>query len=1110
MKIEDITQGISYNLEFITDQKVDSSGNPPVKIFLDDKKLKLNLLSFDKTLEIRPNDVKDQEVVMKLMNKNLPRLSSLMNIEEKDDFYILTIGFRVFPSQIPLDIEFVITDDSAEKLKRQYGNNRQLPEELFRELCIIDINDMDYAVIGIHNRAEQSDYTGDFFIASKNGFVHIKREVDEEETIFFFVDRIQKRINKNDYTFRLAKGEIKFVNQTFAKAAKEETLAYLNEIGSSIEGYLNTWEKYGKIEKDMVFDKFKKTGILKFINFEYENGRFRIDIPSSDELAAFAEVLNKDDVITISRENPEQLFTEDLSVEKYQAFVKNNRDNVFDVKVIENINYKENRMYVSLIDQSSQTENLTEGYLIYSLSASIPMFQRRDEARQSILNAQSEMPHLAMILEGRPISKPRKNNYKPMSAEVKEDIFPVYDPTPMQKTAIEIALNTPDIALIQGPPGTGKTTVITAIFKRLNEISDSSSNIFGRQLLTAFQHDAVQNAVDRIEVMGLPAVKFGHKGSSARESRQIIEHSIENWIFEIVEKMYKNYPELKDDKYIVEFDKIYKNYLLSNNSLENTIELLKKTKQTLLSRLNSTMIDRLNKMIGKLELKTRNDNEIERKSLIKNIYRIPKYKAAYEDGGKRHILKAILALRNLDYEEIEEEIKHLEGFKKAVGVDEIDFEKLREIRKSLLVKLLPDQNIFSTPKQKEEVEILLSDISDSIREDFYKSRSGEEAILLEYISEFENNPLAIKNSILEYVSVVGATNQQVEGGAINEYKKDNRSYDNILIDEAARSNPLDLLIPMARVKDRIILVGDHRQLPQIIDQSIVEQIKRDVDDSNTASIIERIEKNIKESMFERLFKILKKLEKNDGIRRTITLDKQYRTHHVLGDFISENFYEKHGEVHIDSGLPDEVFNHQLPDLEDKVCVWYDVPSSEGWETPTRSKYRTVEARKIARHIKDLIDSDAAQGLNFGIITFYSRQREEIMKELSKVGITKKLDNGEYIIVDKYRGEIVNGRKIEKLRVGTVDAFQGREFDVVYLSMVRSNNLPGKTEKERFRKYGHIMVDNRLCVSMSRQKKMLIVVGDSNMLNFPESEKAITPLVNYYNLCKRDDKYGEII
>jgi len=45
-------------------------------------------------------------------------------------------------------------------------------------------------------------------------------------------------------------------------------------------------------------------------------------------------------------------------------------------------------------------------------------------------------------------------------------------------------------------------------------------------------------------------------------------------------------------------------------------------------------------------------------------------------------------------------------------------------------------------------------------------------------------------------------------------------YDTVVVDEAARANPLDLFIPLAKAKRRIILVGDHRQLPHIIDREL--------------------------------------------------------------------------------------------------------------------------------------------------------------------------------------------------------------------------------------------------------------------------------------------------
>ena len=74
---------------------------------------------------------------------------------------------------------------------------------------------------------------------------------------------------------------------------------------------------------------------------------------------------------------------------------------------------------------------------------------------------------------------------------------------------------------------------------------------------------------------------------------------------------------------------------------------------------------------------------------------------------------------------------------------------------------------------------------------------------------------------------------------------------------------------------------------------------------------------------------------------------------------------------------------------------------------------------------------------YGVITFYSAQAKLIKDMLKAKDIS------------------------EKVRVGSVDAFQGMEFDVVYLSVVRSN---------KSREYGFLQMEYRLCVAMSRQKR----------------------------------------
>jgi superfamily I DNA and/or RNA helicase len=83
----------------------------------------------------------------------------------------------------------------------------------------------------------------------------------------------------------------------------------------------------------------------------------------------------------------------------------------------------------------------------------------------------------------------------------------------------------------------------------------------------------------------------------------------------------------------------------------------------------------------------------------------------------------------------------------------------------------------------------------------------------------------------------------------------------------------------------------------------------------------------------------------------------------------------------------------------------------------------------------------------------------------------------------------------------VDAFQGKEFDIVLLSLVRSNDQVADINDEATwrRKYGFLTLENRLCVAMSRQKRLLIVVGDADMVTGAVAEKAIRGLIAFLQL-----------
>ncbi len=312
-------------------------------------------------------------------------------------------------------------------------------------------------------------------------------------------------------------------------------------------------------------------------------------------------------------------------------------------------------------------------------------------------------------------------------------------------------------------------------------------------------------------------------------------------------------------------------------------------------------------------------------------------------------------------------------------------------------------------------------------------------------------------------------------------------FNTVIVDEAARANPLDLFIPMSTASRRIILVGDHRQLPHMLEPEVEREVRAEVPLENQFSDA------LSKSLFERLFNELKAREANDTFPRTVTLDKQFRMHPELGDFVSRNFYESHGDPTISAGKKDHEFFHDIPGYEGRVLAWFDIPKGSEKQSKQKSWYRKSEARAIAKEIKRVVNHESS--LTFGVISFYLEQVKEIWKALLDEGLAEEVE-GEYRLIKSLRSTEKNGEITEKLRIGTVDAFQGLEFDCVMLSVVRSNTIELTEDEKTWRqKFGFLMLENRSCVAMSRQQRLLIVFGDRKMFQNSYASQAVPALYN---------------
>jgi superfamily I DNA and/or RNA helicase len=902
-----------------------------------------------------------------------------------------------------------------------------------------------------------------------------------------FVENIRKQ-----GTLRLARGKVKFTDYTKTGQIRALASGLMSQLTRETGSYLKHWDEYGEIEGDILLKKAKSVGRIDFTDFEVTHKGIKFFTTSKISNLSVDDTLELINIEPPYIRNPQMNWTE-YNHALEEEFSRNKKKNNEVTKNNETIQAK-----ILSIEKNSlelkMNEKPSKGmFLVLSISGDKTQIERRMNARTAIVEGKSANPLLGLIIEegGRIPHPKRVKKIKPLSSFVEQKIFR-HQPTERQVEAIDIALNTPDIALIQGPPGTGKTTVITAILERLNEEHDKTTSVRGQILVTGFQHDAVNNIVSRLSVNALPSVKFGRRSSDSEFAEDVVSNRIHYWSTKVAERIRKNNPQLNKTEEQLRLDELFIVYALSP-SKTNTLSLLKRISDIPEVLLSKELSNRVIFMINELLSNDKSDH-----SHIEHLVRSLRIReVSFEDDGS---LTAMALLDEIENQLSPADQSILETASRWKPGKPLTFlTDLKDLKERLLYNVIPKPE-FSIEKPRADVLQLIGEVS-SLMKITMKTTDRKDAILADFLHELEDNPDGIREAIEDYNFVFAATTQQAEGSEIRHAKKkfgqDGIRYDTIIVDEAARTSPRDLLIPMSQAEKRIILVGDHRQLPHLID----EEIARALEQAGQANG----EKNFdfyKKSMFEYLFRRLKNLEKQDGIKRTVTLDAQYRMHPILGNFVSDNFYRIHNEAYR-SPLPCEYFEQNHSMISRKAAIWINLPHKEGKEeSDNNSRRRDIEAEKIAEYLSQWINSEEGKKLNFGVISFYRAQVDAVYKALSDSGITEELKDNSWQITSDY-SHLENGE--ERLRIGTVDSFQGMEFDVVFLSMVRSpeaellSSEMDYAEKQK-RIFGHLMSENRLCVSMSRQKKALILVGDGELINSKIAADAVPALKNYYNLC----------
>lgn len=291
-------------------------------------------------------------------------------------------------------------------------------------------------------------------------------------------------------------------------------------------------------------------------------------------------------------------------------------------------------------------------------------------------------------------------------------------------------------------------------------------------------------------------------------------------------------------------------------------------------------------------------------------------------------------------------------------------------------------------------------------------------------------------------------------------------FDVVIIDEVSKATPPELLIPMLRGR-KIVLVGDHRQLPPLFNEhektylEVAEQ-QEDMEDVIVPLTMEDFNKYkdmVTASLFERYFE-----NANDSIKET--LNYQYRMHTDIMDIINI-FYDEYLRDGNEDNYTYDTKAHYLsiPStsgtemiIPERHAYWFDSSELAGEKIyeqrrqGSSSAENLVEAEMIMAMLKKMeLQYANMKGretpVSIGVISFYYDQVALIRQMLRQES---------FYAID--------------VEVNTVDRFQGKEKEIVFVSLVRN------VKNFRHSVDSHIAAFQRINVAFSRAQNLLIIVG----------------------------------
>ena len=334
------------------------------------------------------------------------------------------------------------------------------------------------------------------------------------------------------------------------------------------------------------------------------------------------------------------------------------------------------------------------------------------------------------------------------------------------------------------------------------------------------------------------------------------------------------------------------------------------------------------------------------------------------------------------------------------------------------------------------------------------------------------------------------------------------NFDYLIIDEACQCVEPSNLIPLSHKIKKLIMVGDHMQLPATVFSP------------NASKIL------YNRSLFERFLD-------NNYPRHILTI--QYRMHSNIRNFIGQTFYENKlvdNEEYIKKLKENKIY--QSINEKYNFC-FFDI--SYGEEKIDMKSFNNIFEidfiikliLKIAKKIN--LEFDENNELDYFEI---KKKSIEIYKKNYKFAIITPYKSQVKLITEKIK-ELKKEKNIIKsteIEINTIDSFQGQERDIIIFSTVRSNFTEDTCDEENNSNNDDIYVNcidkkipstgtgigflndfRRMNVGLSRAKYACFVVGNGDTLKNNEYwNKFITYCKeknNYFLVDKEKNSYNNI-